>query len=129
MSRDRPYRVPEWVPALRVRGIQGKRIKAPHWPFKPLLLDYVEREMASRGHCLVRAVRAWDDGDWLAIEGSHRLWIAHTLGVTVDVQPVERDYRVQHDNPELGIVTAARLVDVGENIRGPAAWYELEVRG
>jgi hypothetical protein len=116
--------VPDHEPWVRVNEERGKWLVAPHWPFKPVLLSYVKREMASRGHCLVRAVR--ERHRWFAIEGSHRIWAASKLGVVVTIQPVERTYLVQHDNPELGIVTAGSIVDVGPEIRGPTACYRIE---
>lgn len=121
----RNYMEPDYEPDIRARAPEGHYLVAPHWPFKPILLGYVEREMADREHCLIRAV--YDAGVWRAIEGSHRIWVAHKLGVVVTVQPVEEDYLVQHDNSELGIVSAADILGVGAKIRGPEARYRMRL--
>ena len=54
-------------------------------------------------------------------------WQARELGIPIDVQPVDRSYRLQHDNPGLGIVTAGYIIDVGPRVRGPEALYRMEV--
>lgn len=133
--KARPYMIPDEVPGVRVRvngwvdwldlGDDTGPIKAPHWPFKPEVLEAVEAEMRERQHCVIRAV--YEDDLWKACEGSHRIWAASQLGVTIDLQPVSRSYRLQHDNPDLGIVTAGDIIDVGPRIRGPEALYRMEV--
>ncbi len=125
----RPYQIPASPPVVKVRlhgGIPAP-LKAPHWPFKPPVLTKVRREMKGRGHCVIRAVP--EDGLWKACEGSHRIAVASELGVVIDLQPVARDYRLQHDEPSLGVVTAGRIIDVGPDIRGPEALYRMEVVG
>lgn len=122
MSTGRSYMVPDYVPSVRA-NVAGARLIAPHWPYNQTLLDYVEREMASRDHCLIRAIQ--DNDEWYAIEGSHRIWTAGKLGVVVTIQPVGVDYLLQHDNPELGIVTAGSIIGVGTDVRGPVAAYQI----
>lgn len=126
----RPYRIPLAPPGVRVRlhvlhGGPAAPLQAPHWPFKPDVMVRVRREMKARGCCVIRVV--WDNGLWRACEGSHRIAVASELGIILDLQRVSRDYRLQHDEPSLGVVTAGAIIDVGPKIRGPAALYDMEV--
>lgn len=118
----RRYIVPPTTPSV-VSPSGGSVIQAPHWPFDREALRVVEAEMTRRGHCLIRAVRYGDE--WRAIEGSHRLWVASMTRTPVEVQAVAADYLVQHDNPDVGIVTAAYLISPERKGRGPAARYRI----
>ena len=126
MSPHRTYQVPDDVPTV-LATTKGEWLIAPHWPFDADKATGAEVELLERGHCLIRAVWGGDDGlaEWYAIEGSHRIWLCSQHEIPVTIQSVGLRYRIQHDNPELGIVTAAEILSVGENIRGPEARYRM----
>ena len=123
MSPSRPYVIPDGVPIVQSHT-EGNWLIAPHWPFDPTALDACRYAMWKRGYCLIRAVKS-HGGEWYAIEGSHRIYVAWERDVPLTLQPVTKDYLVQHDNPDLGIVTAAQILAVGDHIRGPEARYRI----
>lgn len=125
MSPARPYRIPEEDPPVVLSPTEGRFLIAPHWPFDDHALNACRYVMWKRGHCLIRAVKS-HGGEWYAIEGSHRIYVAWERQTPVTIQPVDKGYRLQHDNPDLGIVTAADILAVGPEIRGPQARYKIK---
>jgi len=126
MSPRRAYQIPD-EELVVLSTTKGSWLIAPHWPFDADKATGAEVELLRRDHCLIRAVWGGDDdlAEWYAIEGSHRIWLCSQHEVPVTIQSVGLRYRIQHDNPELGIVTAAEILSVGENIRGPEARYRM----
>lgn len=117
----RRYIIPD-RPKVRL-DVPGAWLIAPHWPFDRDAVEAVRAEMMRRGCVVIRAMR---DGDgWRGIEGSHRTYVASQTDTVVSIQEVTGDYRVQHDEPEFGIVTAAWLLDSCQVMkRGRLARYE-----
>lgn len=60
-------------------------------------LAEVRAEMQRLGAPELRALWHEGYGVWLAIEGSHRLAIAHELGLTPVIVPVQWDTQIEHD--------------------------------
>ena len=123
----RVYQIPEKQPVTVPSRSKGLWLIAPHWPFDAAKTKAAKAELLRRGHCLIRAVWGGDDelAEWYAIEGSHRIWLCSQHGIPVTIQGVGLRYWIQHDNPELGIVRAAEILSVREDIRGPEARYAM----
>ncbi len=69
-------------------------VHAPHRPSPNHLAEVIE-EMRTLG---APRIRAWWNGDaWIALEGSHRLAAAHTLGLTPKIEAMDEDDEIEHD--------------------------------
>jgi hypothetical protein len=124
----RQYQVPSYEPSLRVVGrdlaSNDRLLVALHWPYSREALEESADEMYRRKHCLIRYIR--DPGGTLrAVEGSHRLWVAHQTGQVVHLQLVPPDHLIQHDARNRGIVTAS-AISTPSKYRGPVAAYRMD---
>jgi hypothetical protein len=125
--KARQYQVPSYEPTLRVVGrdlaSRDQLLVALHWPYSREALEEAADEMFRRKHCLIRYIRD-HQGTLRAIEGSHRLWVAHQRDQVVQLQLVPPDYLIQHDARHRGIVTASSIA-APSKYRGPVAAYRM----
>ena len=94
------------------------------------ILDDVIRTMKRRGPPVIRAVRLNPTG-WIAIEGSHRVLAAKTLGLPVIIKPMDPSQRVRHDIRIAGNMsqrtTVGKLLDVLCENQPTRRWHQVEV--
>jgi len=75
-----------------------------HNHYSPEHLEEVKAEMIKRGAPRIRAIWSEINGEWMAVEGCHRIRAAHALGLTPIIVDITNQQRV-------------RVQDDGESVR------------
>ena len=125
MSEEISFLLPDGEPTVLAQAphhASGCYLVAPHWPYRPEHLPYVEAEMERLGSPRIRA--HWDGEHWRAIEGSHRIAVAAARGTAIVLVPVELDDEFDHDQPSVGRITVRRMLS--ERLHLSTAFYRME---
>lgn len=84
------------------------RINLLHNHYNEQHLDQVKDEMKKRGEPIIRAIWSEIHGEWMAVEGSHRIRAAHELGMGVNIEDISNQENaiIQIDGENVNVSVA-----------------------